>query len=91
MKNAKLYCSVLFGRKCIECLGFTDGPYQKNCSTACNHLTHTTVEKLNPFNPDARKCEVKDSKNCWLDFTMKELQGFDKYEVEIQKERSKTS
>ncbi|XP_076119827.1 integrin beta-2 [Alosa pseudoharengus] len=71
---------------CIECLGFGGGPYDKNCTTACKHLKHVMVERLS-FNTQAKKCEVKDSLNCWLDFTMKEMEGMNNYFVEILKER----
>lgn len=61
-----------------------------NCNATCSHLKKSMVERLS-IDLDAKKCEVKDSQNCWLDFTMKELQGFDNYFVEILKDRSEVS
>ncbi|KAL2081534.1 hypothetical protein ACEWY4_023387 [Coilia grayii] len=71
--------------KCIQCLGFLDGPYAKNCSESCKHLTATVVKRSS--DADAKLCKERDSENCWITFTMKELEGFDKYKVEILEER----
>uniref|UniRef100_A0AAY4CIT6 Integrin beta n=1 Tax=Denticeps clupeoides TaxID=299321 RepID=A0AAY4CIT6_9TELE len=71
---------------CIECLAFAEGPFQKNCSQACPTTKVKVVDRLT-LSTEAKKCEVKDSKNCWMDFTMEELQGFDNYSVEVLREQ----
>ncbi|KAI4878702.1 hypothetical protein NFI96_013478 [Prochilodus magdalenae] len=63
---------------CIECLAFGSGPFKKNCSESCTHLTHTVHEKL-----PKSDCRVKDHEGCWMSFTMTEQDGFDKYIVNI--------
>ncbi|XP_076858565.1 integrin beta-2 [Brachyhypopomus gauderio] len=68
--------------KCIECLAFGTGPLEKNCSQSCTHLQQKQVEKL-----ISSDCRVKDHEGCWIFFSMKELDGFDKYYVEILKDR----
>ncbi|XP_067844109.1 integrin beta-2 [Heptranchias perlo] len=67
---------------CIECLGFSTGPYQKNCTESCRNIKHTQVEKLTEQNT----CKEKDSKNCWMIFLMKEEDGVSQYNVMIQKQ-----
>ncbi|XP_035249397.1 integrin beta-2 [Anguilla anguilla] len=68
---------------CIECLGFNSGPFSENCSTQCRDIQHKVVDQLTAKKP----CREKDSKNCFIVFSMKELDGIDKYEVLIQKEK----
>ncbi|XP_067892103.1 integrin beta-2 [Heterodontus francisci] len=65
---------------CIECLGFSSGPYQKNCSESCKNIQHNVVEELK----DQNACKEKDSKNCWMNFLMKELDGVSQYHVTIK-------
>lgn len=67
---------------CVECLAFSTGPFEKNCSLACSHLRYVMVEKL--LKSD---CRVKDSAGCWMSFTMKEQLGFDKYDMNVLKDR----
>ncbi|XP_033901161.2 integrin beta-2-like isoform X2 [Acipenser ruthenus] len=68
---------------CIECLGFQSGPYSKNCSKACSHITHTNVDKV----VNRKVCKEKDSENCWMIFTMEELDGENQYKAIIRNER----
>ncbi|MGH0125167.1 UNVERIFIED_CONTAM: hypothetical protein FKN15_032120 [Acipenser sinensis] len=68
---------------CIECLGFQRGPYSKNCSKACSHITHTNVDKV----VNRKVCKEKDSANCWMIFIMEELDGENQYKAIISKER----
>ncbi|XP_036396613.1 integrin beta-2-like [Megalops cyprinoides] len=68
---------------CIECLGFNSGPLSKSCSSACQHIKHTMVEKLKADKP----CEVKDSNNCLMVFKMNELDGINNYEAFILDKR----
>uniref|UniRef100_A0AAY4CHJ3 Integrin beta n=1 Tax=Denticeps clupeoides TaxID=299321 RepID=A0AAY4CHJ3_9TELE len=79
-------CTVPCQKNCIECLAFAEGPFQKNCSQACPTTKVKVVDRLT-LSTEAKKCEVKDSKNCWMDFTMEELQGFDNYSVEVLREQ----
>ncbi|XP_077071783.1 integrin beta-2 [Siphateles boraxobius] len=67
---------------CVECWAFGTGPFEKNCSLACGHLQVTTVEKLVKSD-----CRVKDKEGCWMTFTMKEQLGFDKYYINVLKDR----
>ncbi|XP_041056386.1 integrin beta-2 isoform X3 [Carcharodon carcharias] len=66
---------------CIECLGFSSGPFEKNCTKSCKNIQHRLVDDLN----DQNACKEKDSKNCWMNFLMKELDGVSQYEVMIKK------
>ncbi|MGH0120717.1 UNVERIFIED_CONTAM: hypothetical protein FKN15_031646 [Acipenser sinensis] len=68
---------------CIECLGFQRGPYSKNCSKACSHITHTNEDKV----VNRKVCKEKDSENCWMIFIMEELDGVNQYKAIISKER----
>ncbi|KAA0715491.1 Integrin beta-2 [Triplophysa tibetana] len=67
---------------CVECLAFESGPFQKNCSKACDHLKHRISEKLAKSD-----CRVKDAEGCWMTFTMTEQDGLDKYWVNVLKSR----
>nr|XP_023670611.1 integrin beta-2-like [Paramormyrops kingsleyae]XP_023670612.1 integrin beta-2-like [Paramormyrops kingsleyae] len=69
---------------CIECKGFEAGPLQKNCNGVCTHLNNVMmVDSLRSKKP----CREKDSQNCWMTYVMKEMDGFDRYEVQILKQR----
>lgn len=67
---------------CVECFAFQSGPFEKNCSSACKHLTIKTVDKLVKSD-----CRVKDKEGCWMAFTMTEELGFDLYSVSVLKDR----
>uniref|UniRef100_A0A672NP77 Integrin beta n=1 Tax=Sinocyclocheilus grahami TaxID=75366 RepID=A0A672NP77_SINGR len=67
---------------CVECLAFGTGPFEKSCSVDCKHLQHTIVDRL--IKTD---CRVKDKEGCWMSFTMTEQLGFDKYFVNVLKDR----
>ncbi|XP_072434604.1 integrin beta-2 isoform X1 [Chiloscyllium punctatum] len=66
---------------CIECLGFSSGPFKENCSLACKNIKHNLKEELD----DKNACKEKDSKNCWMNFVMVELDGVSQYHVLIKK------
>ncbi|XP_060683576.1 integrin beta-2 [Hemiscyllium ocellatum] len=66
---------------CIECLGFSSGPFKENCSLACKNIKHNLKEELD----DKNACKEKDSKNCWMNFVMIELDGVSQYHVLIKK------
>ncbi|XP_041858022.1 integrin beta-2 isoform X2 [Melanotaenia boesemani] len=71
--------------KCIECLGFNSGPFQKNCSEVCSKsIYHKMVDN---FFMSGKECRQKDSQGCWITFKLKQLVGQDNYEAEIQKQR----
>ncbi|MGH0170507.1 UNVERIFIED_CONTAM: hypothetical protein FKN15_059126 [Acipenser sinensis] len=82
-----VYSGLDFGdeilKACIECLGFQSGPYSKNCSKACSDITHTNVDKV----VNRKVCKEKDSENCWMIFTMEELDGENQYKAIIRNER----
>ncbi|GAA6102303.1 integrin beta-2 [Tachysurus ichikawai] len=67
---------------CVECNAFGTGPYEKNCTSSCEHLKVTVEEKL-----AKRECQVKDSLGCRMIFSMTEQDGFDKYFVKVLKDR----
>ncbi|XP_071212100.1 integrin beta-2-like [Salvelinus alpinus] len=70
--------------KCIECLGFQTGPFSKNCSQTCKSINEfEMVETLPPGKP----CDVRDVENCRVFFTIKQLDGEDKYTAQILKTR----
>ncbi|KAF7243710.1 Integrin beta-2 [Varanus komodoensis] len=62
---------------CVECLAFGSGPFQKNCSYACSNITlrNGTVTK--------GKCKEKDSQNCWIYYTLFQMDGQEKYAVSV--------
>ncbi|KAJ8403507.1 hypothetical protein AAFF_G00352790 [Aldrovandia affinis] len=68
---------------CIECLGFQTGPFSKNCSGLCPKIQYTIVEKLSVKKP----CKEKDSENCFMIFSMEELDGVGYYNVVIQEKK----
>lgn len=70
---------------CVECLGFDKGPISKNCSDLCQNIRFKMVDDL----PVSLKkpCKEKDSENCFMVFSMTELDGIDKYDVLIKKQR----
>ncbi|XP_072117472.1 integrin beta-2-like [Mobula birostris] len=68
---------------CIECLGFSSGPFAKNCTQSCRNLKHTEVNELKELNA----CKEKDSDGCWMNFIMKELDGVGNYQVTIRKKK----
>ncbi|XP_062971998.1 integrin beta-2 [Elgaria multicarinata webbii] len=67
---------------CVECLVFESGPFQKNCSQACSNITlgNNEVSKSKP-------CKEKDSQNCWIYYTMLQLDGEEKYSISVNRER----
>uniref|UniRef100_A0A1A8F1D7 Integrin beta n=2 Tax=Nothobranchius korthausae TaxID=1143690 RepID=A0A1A8F1D7_9TELE len=69
---------------CIECLQFNTGPFQKNCSSACVNVSHTTVEK---FTISSKECHQKDSEGCWITFKLEQLLGEDNYRAEILEQK----
>lgn len=82
LKWTKIF--LTYCRSCVECLAFGTGPFEKNCLENCKHLQHVMVEKLIKHD-----CRVKDKEGCWMLFTMTEQLGFDKYIVNVLKDRGK--
>uniref|UniRef100_A0A665WPU8 Integrin beta n=1 Tax=Echeneis naucrates TaxID=173247 RepID=A0A665WPU8_ECHNA len=70
---------------CIECLGFDSGPYQKNCSLACNSSIY--YEKVEKFTISKEPCKLKDSQGCWIKFSLEQLVGVDNYRAEVLMQR----
>ncbi|XP_071391791.1 integrin beta-2 [Centroberyx affinis] len=71
-------------QKCIECLGFGTGPFNKNCTTACNSVVHKLVDT---FTMTKKQCQLKDAEGCWIRFKMEQLVGEDNYMAEILQTR----
>uniref|UniRef100_A0A672Z034 Integrin beta n=1 Tax=Sphaeramia orbicularis TaxID=375764 RepID=A0A672Z034_9TELE len=70
---------------CIECLGFDQGPFKKNCTEACSKsVFHQMVDQ---FTLSSKQCEQKDSEGCWVKFKLDQLVGKDNYWAEILKSR----
>ncbi|XP_063080706.1 LOW QUALITY PROTEIN: integrin beta-2-like [Cavia porcellus] len=66
---------------CAECLKFGSGPFEKNCSKACAHLT--------PLIPGmtGRACREWDSQGCWLKYTLRQLDGRNKFAIQVEETR----
>ncbi|XP_058888027.1 integrin beta-2-like isoform X1 [Acipenser ruthenus] len=68
---------------CIECLAFGTGPHHRNCSESCSTIRPIIVDRL----VDINVCKEKDFKDCWMFFSMKEMDGENVYEAQISKEQ----
>ncbi|XP_053420224.1 integrin beta-2 isoform X2 [Nycticebus coucang] len=66
---------------CAECLQFNTGPFKKNCSAACSGL-HLREEPLS-----WRTCKERDSEGCWMTYTMSQRDGWDQYDIHVEKTR----
>ncbi|KAL4635627.1 integrin beta-2 isoform X2 [Arapaima gigas] len=66
---------------CVECLGFKSGPLKENCDSECSTVKHEVVEEFK----DNKPCKWKRSDNCWMIYSVKELDGINNYKVTIQK------
>lgn len=86
ISNTAIHIPFLNIRSCVECNAFGTGPYEKNCTSSCEHLKVTVEEKL-----AKRECQVKDSLGCRMIFSMTEQDGFDKYFVKVLKDRGKST
>ncbi|KAH0621752.1 hypothetical protein JD844_023371 [Phrynosoma platyrhinos] len=62
---------------CVECMAFGSGPFQKNCSQACQNI----VLKDNVISK-SKLCKEKDSQNCWIYYSISQMDG-EKYSVTI--------
>ncbi|KAI5107344.1 integrin beta-2 [Silurus meridionalis] len=67
---------------CVECKAFNTGPLDKSCDESCSHLKVTVDEKL-----AKRDCQVKDEEGCRMIFSMTPQDGFDRYYVNVLKDR----
>eukprot|EP00062_Callorhinchus_milii_P006445 gi/632946998/ref/XP_007888838.1/ PREDICTED: integrin beta-2 isoform X2 [Callorhinchus milii] len=67
---------------CVECLGFDSGPYKDNCTASCTNIKHNKTGTVKQ-----KPCKEKSSKDCWIIFSMTELDGVSQYEVVIRKEQ----
>ena len=79
-------CCDSFFRNCIECLGFASGPFKKNCSEACESISHEMAEQ---FTKTSKQCQQKDSGGCWIKYKLDQLVGKDNYSAEILTQRGK--
>ncbi|XP_077775002.1 integrin beta-2 isoform X2 [Podarcis muralis] len=64
---------------CVECRYFQSGPFQKNCSQACSHI----ILRDNVMSR-SKECKEKDSQNCWISFSMFQLDGEERYSVKVE-------
>lgn len=75
---------------CAECLKFDKGPLEKNCSRACTNLTllSSAPELGRLAHPGlTRRCRERDSEGCWLNYTLWQQDGVDKYSVLVDEQR----
>ncbi|KAJ8351654.1 hypothetical protein SKAU_G00231300 [Synaphobranchus kaupii] len=77
---------------CIECLRFSTGVYSKNCSESCVHIkdTQTMAEgapKGGTLWTSGWSCKERDTNNCWMTFTIKQLDGVNNYKAWVHSER----
>lgn len=75
---------------CAECLKFDKGPLEKNCSRACANLTllSSAPEPGRLAHPGlTRRCRERDSEGCWLNYTLWQQDGMDKYSVLVDEQR----
>ncbi|XP_005375961.1 PREDICTED: integrin beta-2 isoform X2 [Chinchilla lanigera] len=66
---------------CAECLKFGSGPLEKNCSVACAHLRPLTLGGTR------KTCRERDSQGCWMKYTVRQQDGKDMYEIEVEEVR----
>ncbi|XP_035873394.1 integrin beta-2 isoform X2 [Phyllostomus discolor] len=77
-------------RSCAECLKFDKGPFVKNCSVACQglKLLSTPHERSPLRNPKlTRKCKERDSEDCWMTYTLWQLDGKDTHDIYVEEIR----
>lgn len=80
-------------RSCAECLKFDKGPYMKNCSVACQGLKLlSTAHERSPLrNPKlTRKCKERDSEDCWMTYTLWQLDGKDTHDIYVEEIRGES-
>uniref|UniRef100_A0A803SXC9 Integrin beta n=1 Tax=Anolis carolinensis TaxID=28377 RepID=A0A803SXC9_ANOCA len=63
---------------CVECKAFGGGPFQKNCTQQCQNIIVKDVVA-----PKSKQCKEKDSQNCWISYTMSQMDGRDRYAVTV--------
>ncbi|XP_008068377.1 integrin beta-2-like [Carlito syrichta] len=66
---------------CAECLRFNKGPFRKNCSSECRGL------RLQNTPMRGRTCKGRDSKGCWMTYTLRQRDGWDQYDIHVNKSR----
>ncbi|KAM6162803.1 LOW QUALITY PROTEIN: integrin beta-2-like [Erethizon dorsatum] len=66
---------------CAECLKFGSGPFEKNCSAACAHLKPLTLVGTH------KACRERDSQGCWMTYTLRQRDGRDNYEIQVEEAR----
>lgn len=66
---------------CAECLKFSKGLFEKNCSVACVNVTlQLTPLKKTP-------CKERDSEGCWMTYTLQQKDGRDSYYMYVEDSR----
>lgn len=76
----------LFFSSCVECLAFGSGPFEKNCSDSCSNITLESKAQ-----PKSIHCRDKDSKNCWISYTMFRNDGEEHYSITVNREKGMLS
>ncbi|XP_061090452.1 integrin beta-2-like isoform X2 [Conger conger] len=77
---------------CIECLGFETGEFSKNCTKSCSHIENIqdkseAVPKGWDRGSSWWNCKERDTNNCWMLFTIKQQDGFNRYKAWINSVR----
>lgn len=78
---------------CAECLKFDKGPLEKNCSKACESRTLLSKApepgRLSAPGP-ARRCRERDSEGCWVNYTLWQQDGKDRYSILVDEQRGES-
>ncbi|XP_044606645.2 integrin beta-2-like isoform X2 [Equus asinus] len=67
---------------CAECLKFKKGPYEKTCSVECKNLR--LLQEAPLVN---RPCKERDSEGCWMNYTLRQRDGMDSYDIYVEDTR----
>ncbi|XP_019480550.1 PREDICTED: integrin beta-2 [Hipposideros armiger] len=85
-------CQIPCGEhiSCAECLKFDKGPFEKNCSVACQNLSllsepHKAGRLSTP--KQNRRCKERDSEGCWVTYTMWQQDTEATYDIYVDETR----
>ncbi|KAM5275445.1 integrin beta-2 isoform 2-T2 [Hipposideros larvatus] len=85
-------CQIPCGEhiSCAECLKFDKGPFEKNCSVACQKLSllsepHKAGRLSTP--KQNRRCKERDSEGCWVTYTMWQQDTEATYDIYVDETR----
>ncbi|XP_070345096.1 integrin beta-2-like isoform X4 [Equus asinus] len=67
---------------CAKCLKFKKGPYEKTCPEECDSLR--LLQEAPPMNGP---CKERDSEGCWMNYTLRQRDGWDSYDIYVKDTR----